>query len=525
VTTGFVLRAPWYVRERHQIDLNDAAALRPTLQKYGSSEFVAQLLADPRDSLQFLAEDRWSYPVPIILNKAHGRERFATYKLHTTKLRKLFQPTHDRYYAVVVEVFCDEPGWPRAGGHDELEVGFVMRRRQTTLKGDPKEIQRAARKLLVESSCASFNVRPSATFADSVDLYYAEQAWQEQFKEDNAGLLAAVQAEHQTQAWMINATGGVWRDLEADPLAGEPVRREEEFLMWRLPPEASGCEEASSRSLWFGVVPTFSAEHWIGPPVAKTPKKDKPVEYLRPVLAKLDDHEIYELLCFVRQPPPAGREDCPAKIWWSKPTRPFRLAAPFDPDGTKNHSVTITTPDLRRLAARAGEKLGPGGGARIVTPPRSGLPPPPFGDLGKSSGLSVGAGGTVCFFAFELFFLVALFLFLLFLPIIVFMFQLWWMLALKFCLPPSISFQALAEFVADGKDLPADADAAFNRDFDAFVQMPGAAAELVKVKPFKTAPTPFNELVAAVDPENSAEDPKPPPVLSKPDDPLCPPTS
>ena len=61
MSTGFVLRAPWYVRERHQLDLNDAAALRPTVQKYGSSGFVAQLLADPRDSLQFQAEDRWRY--------------------------------------------------------------------------------------------------------------------------------------------------------------------------------------------------------------------------------------------------------------------------------------------------------------------------------------------------------------------------------------------------------------------------------------------------------------------------------
>ena len=53
--------------------------------------------------------------MPMTLTNAHGRERFATYKLHTTKMRKLFQPTHDRYYAVVVEVFCDEPGLPRAG--------------------------------------------------------------------------------------------------------------------------------------------------------------------------------------------------------------------------------------------------------------------------------------------------------------------------------------------------------------------------------------------------------------------------
>jgi hypothetical protein len=512
MSSGFVLRAPWYVRERLQADLQDPRALRPTLQKYGNSQFVDQILADPRNSLQFLAEDRWSYPVPVTLTNAHGRERFATHKLHTTKMRKLYQPTHDRYYAVVVEVFCDQPGLPRAGAHDEIEVGFVMRRRKATLEGDPKTVRRLARNLLVAQSRGEFGVRPAAMFEDSTDVYYADQAWRQQFAEDNGDLLAAVAAEHQVQAWMVNGSGGVWRDLDADPPPGEALRHEEEILMWRLPPAASGCEEATNRSLWFGVVPTYAADHWVGPPPESA------------VLTKLDEHEIYELVCFVREPPPPGKEDCPPVIWWSKPTRPFRLAAPFDPDGTKNHSVTITTPDLRRLAARAGQKLGPGG-ARIVTPPGSGLPPPPFGDLAKSTNMSLGAGDSICFFAFELFFIVAFFLFLLFLPIILFLFQLWWMLALKFCIPPSISFQALAQFVIDGKDLPGDADAAFKADFDAFVQMPGAADLLVAVplfqQPSPTEPSAFGDLVAAVDPENSADPPTPLPVLSSPDDPLC----
>lgn len=510
---GFVLRAPWYVRERLQADLRDPRALRPNLQKYGNSDFVSQILADPRNSMQFLAEDRWSYPVPVTLSNAHGRERFATYKLHTTKMRKLYQPTHDRYYAVVVEVFCDQPGLPLAGDHDDLEVGFVMRRRTATLQGDPKTVRRLARNLLVAQSKAEFGVRPASTFEDSIDVYYGDQAWRQQFAEDNGELLDAVAAEHKVQAWMVNDTGGVWRALDAEPPEGEAPRREEELLMWRLPATDADCEAAASRSLWFGVVPTYAAEHWIGPGPSA------------PVQTKLDDHEIYELVCFVRQPPPPGKEDCPPSIWWSKPTRPFRLAAPFDPQGTKNHSVTITTPDLRRLAAQAGQKLGPGG-ARIVTPPGSGLPPPPFGDLGKKSNPLLESGDTICFFAFELFFLVAYFLFLLFLPIIVFSFQLWWMLALKFCIPPSISFQALAQFVIDGKDLPANADAAFKADFDTFVGMGGAADLLVAVPLFRkdptsTEPSAFGDLVAAVDPEKSSDPPKDPPVLSKPDDPLC----
>lgn len=510
MSDGFVLRAPWYVRERGGFDLNSPRALRPTLQKYGSPDFVDHVLRDPRDSLRFVADDRWSYPVPITPTTAKGRERFATHKLCITRMRKLYQPTHDRHYTVVVEVFCDKPGWPRAGGHDELEVGFVMRRRQTTLSGDPKTVRRLARNLLVSSAQHRPPAKTSVTLADSPDLLAADQAWQQQFAEDNGDLIAAVQAEHQVQAWLVNGTGGVWRDLGAESPAGEAPRTEEEWPMWRLPSTAAGCEEATSRSLWFGVVPTYSAEHWVGPGADQ------------PVLSKLDDHEVYELVCFVRQPRPG----CPPRIWWGKPSQPFRLAAPFDPDGTKNHAVTITAPDLRRLAARAGRPLGPGG-ARIVTPPNSGLPPPPFGDLAKASNLQLG-GDSICFFAFELFFLVALFLFLLFLPIIVFLFQLWWMLALKFCIPPAISgsFEALVTFLDNGGDLPLDptvpAELALMGQLDAVLQMPGAAAQLQTVEPFKTPPTAFGDLVAAIDPATSAEPPTPLPVLSKPDDPLCP---
>jgi len=288
--------------------------------------------------------------------------------------------------------------------------------------------------------------------------------------------------------------------------------------MWRLPSSAAACPDARSRSLWFGVVPTFSAEHWIGPGVPA------------PLLTKLDEHEVYELLCFVRQRPEPGHEHCPPRIWWSKPTCPFRLAAPFDPDGTKNHSVTITAPDLRRLAATAGQKLGPGG-VRIVTPPNSGLPPPPIGDLGTASGLPLGLGGTVCTFAFELFFLVALFLFLLFLPIVVFLFQLWWMLALRFCLPPTAAFGTLKTFLADANndldDLastnPSHPEA--KTALDELTQRRGAADVLLAAPNFpkpKNRPSALRDLAAALDPEQAAAPQVPPKPESKPDDPLCP---
>jgi hypothetical protein len=53
-------------------------------------------------------------------------------------------------------------------------------------------------------------------------------------------------------------------------------------------------------------------------------------------------------------------------------------------------------------------------------------------------------------------------------PIVVFAFQLWWMLALRFCIPPSISFSALATAAASGSlgvDDQLNLDVAFGAGF------------------------------------------------------------
>jgi len=68
------------------------------------------------------------------------------------------------------------------------------------------------------------------------------------------------------------------------------------------------------------------------------------------IQTKLDDSAIYQLRCILTKRPERGREHCPPKTDVSDPTRGFRLAAAFDPDGTKNRTISITAPDLRRLA-------------------------------------------------------------------------------------------------------------------------------------------------------------------------------
>lgn len=507
----YALRAPWYVRERGHFDLRDPRALRPEIQKYHTKDFVKRVLDDPRDSATFDPdEDVWSYPVPVatLPGSGSGRRRFATHELVRTQLRKLYQPTQDRFYLVVVELFCDVPGLPRPGDADGVEVGMVMRRQRTTLDAPAPAVRRLARDLAADLLKAQHNgARAGALRAgDLSDLLWADRAQRRRFETDNARMLDAMNVFHATDAWRVGPAGGRWRAYDDPSVAGEV---EEELPMWRLPPRPDDCAPARTRSLWFGVVPTYSAE------------MDPSGEL------KLDDRGIYEIYCFARKAPPPGHEKCPPKIWWSAPTEPFRLAAVFDPEGTKNHKVTVKLPDFRTLAARAGQPAGPGGLA-VVSPPGSQMRFDPNGGTPRGGSL-VGDVERTCTFAFELFIIVSFFVFLLFLPIVVFLFQLWWMLALRFCLPPLIQASALLEahFAAGGTLAalpPFDPNRADRQKMDEVFGRVGATDALANAKDAGGSPI-FGpdmmvDLLHAVDPLSAAgaapEDPE-----EKPDDPLC----
>jgi hypothetical protein len=513
VITGFQLRAPWYERERVGLDLVDPPARRPVLQMYDGTDFVRRLIKDPGDSLDFGVDDRWSYPVPVTPSiTAKGRDRFATSKLVHTGLRKLYQPSHSRFYAVVVEVFCDSPGLPRAGSHSDIEVCFVMRRQHTAMV-DCHAVRRLAKKLMKELAREEHgDIATGLPDLDVNDLWWASEAERARFEADNSTLIEQLDACTSEEAWVKGTAGGRWQTV--DDLDGEVhlADGEETFPMWRLPPRDEDCEAAKTRSLWFGLIPTYSAEHWVD--------GDGSVQ------TKLDDREIYHLRCVVTQPPPEGHEHCPPHRDISVATAPFRLAAPYDPDGTKNHTVSITAPDLRRLAAKAGQKQGPGG-LRIMSPPKSALSPV---DFKKIPGAKLGApgGGSICTFAFELFFIVALFLFLLFLPIILLAFQLWFLLALRFCIPPSASFRLLGEFFAQGHVLvDLKAGGAFPRmseRLDEVIGVHDAATQLTSdpTSDFAIQPNKIVDLVAAADPKDAVLTPVEPALLTTPPDPLCP---
>jgi hypothetical protein len=540
--TAFALRAPWYVRERAEIGLRDPAALRPALQMYDDADFARRIVADPRDSLAFTCDDLWNYPVPVTPSaSAKGRKLLATWDFITTDLRKLYQPNHNRFYAVVAEVFCDRPGLPRAGSHTDLEVGFVVRRQLTSLKGARRPTRRVASKLMEELARQhKLSLKESTPSSDVRDLWWADQAWRRRFAEDNRELIDQVEVVTEKEGWFTAPDGSRgWKPITA---AGSD-EVEETYPMWQLPAREDDCAAAKTRSSWFGLVPTYSAMHSLAPPGTEPVPRPEP---------KFDDHAIYEIHCFVRRKPAKGREHCPPEIWWNEaPTEPFRIASPMDPQGTSKRLTSITLPDLRRLAARAGQPMGPGGVA-ITTPPQSQFVFNPFGDIPKSGSGAIGAGGGICTFALELFFIIAFFLFLMFLPIVVFAFQLWWMLALRFCIPPSIGFSIAADVLADvqldfeaggGVDIDVKAkvlfgfggnetlmDETFDRIFgtdttllpdkgvwlDSFLAAKDSDDDLI----FDRDPSMINAAVLSTDPDGAVQ-PAPPGLEPVPDDPLC----
>jgi hypothetical protein len=447
MTHPLTLRAPWYVLERGPVLMTDPVARRPALQKYDQPDFVRQLIADPRQSLKFhVHEDVWSFPVPLgaFPRPGKGRERFATSRLVHTPMRKLYQPSHDRFYAVAVELFCDEPGLPRPGELTGVDLRFVVRRERFVVKGDWKVACRLARDLAVEldkEKKPSDAVKDVPETDDVDDVLWVERTEERAFSATQLTQLAAVKAHRIVEAWTVDAAGrGRWTEIpeEATPALAPG---EQTLPMWRLPPRPEDCAPARTRSLWFGIVPTFSGE--------------VDANTARP---KLDDRSIYRVRCFARQQPGPGREGCPPRLWWSDPTAAYRLASFYDPQGTKNRRVSITMPDFRTLAARAGQDQGPGG-VEIVQPPGSQLKfDPDNGTPGNADRQDFGDATSRCTFALELLMIVAMFLFTLFLPVVVFLFQLWWLLLLRFCFPrPDLAIEVLGAHFTAGKtikDLP-----------------------------------------------------------------------
>jgi hypothetical protein len=101
---------------------------------------------------------------------------------------------------------------------------------------------------------------------------------------------------------------------------------------------------------------------------------------------------------------------------------------------------------------------------KVSSPPSSSFEFPHTGDI--PTGGSVGTNEEICFFAIPLFTIIAMFLLKLFLPIVMLVFGLFWMLKLKFCIPPSIDLEA--DLSAELDVVPGGFEASLSVDIDLF---------------------------------------------------------
>lgn len=469
------LVAPWYHWQR-QFDAEGKKPWqsRPVFQKFDETEFVKSFTLDPQRSLKFLPNDDTVFnpslkDTDLLTGPLAGRftQLYAPKKpgqskataaqeasLAPTGTRKLYLPTHKRNYLVVSELHCYAPGFPRVRPDQVCQSGLVVRRRRLVIPAaKKKEAPDELTKIMKEINAARAELAywQQTTPANGLRLKRREAAvkkakadgtYQTKVTTATAALL---EAQKKYVAWRTkyNVTStlegwipgdfehiGSWQTVEETPkqTASEPFpKRESTFPAFALFPDPQiPKHSAAGRTIYFGVVPTTSLDtDSFG-------------------TARFDNEVQYEVRCFVRRhkadcPRLDKTPDCHGEIVWSEPTEVYKLAAASDLIGTSNRPITIKLPDLSELAAQAASlpatRLAP---VRMEQPQAMNFKVD--GD-GKPTGGGLG-GFQICFISIPLITIVAMFLFQLFLPIVVFLFGLFFLLQLKFCIPPSLSASA-----------------------------------------------------------------------------------
>ena len=529
------LVGPWYRWDEPGLP---AAGLksRPALQMFAGDDFVTRFLARPQHSLKSdpLIDVVQRYDLVSAGNYAAGKVA-ALFALRANgdpvpryvkqggvdvlnpepafrarpapgSLRKLYQPTHDRHYIVSCGLHCDEPGFPRVKREQVCQAGFVLRRRVTQAPANITAAQidaaqaamRRAEADLYEALQldAAATPGPNDLPADA-DLQrrartrQAALATRESPATDWAGLmthrrdavkrerkayddwLLAHQIKVQVQGWFPlldsgrpSPTQGGWKTLRPDEQTADPVPRSDAVpgehvtpLFALVPDPRDTAHDATGRTLYYGLVPTNS------------------LQADARGLPRFEDQATYELRCFVRAhhacPPRAGREpDCDGGVVWSDSSEPFRIASPLDVLGSANRPINIKMPDLRDLAAAAATrprgKLSP---VRFIQPQHMS----PQGDGGTMG------GAAICSFSIPLITIIALFVLNLFLPIVVFIFNLWFLLVLRFCIPPQIEASADVDAALAVTPPGVDLDADFAVEVSGVAQTAAQLSALMKL--------------------------------------------
>ena len=431
----------------HVADPTLGRASRPILQKYSSSRFVDSFLEEPQLSLRYVA----------------GEDQVAALG-GGSAIRKIYLQTHSRFYLVVCELHCEQPGFPNVQRDYVCEAGFVVRRRVANMTPEVRrqadallrrlavlqpKMERMSRAGIRRLAQTTEDVKGSAAAARIADAgmdslrHRRDQEWAK---------LTALVAKHRIsfslQGWIPEGDTGRWDGVDDCP---QEVREDVLPLYPLIPDPNAPLHSAHGRSIYFGVLPTGNSD---------VDQRGNP---------RFDDRHLYEVRCYVRRHKPrcprsVTGQDCHGELVWSPPTEPYQLASQQDLAGTSNRPVTIQLPDLSALKAQANSlNLGEGIGVRMVAPPDSDLS---FGtDAGGT--LTGGLGGaSICSFSIPLITIVATFVLRLFLPVVVFLFQLWFLLRLKFCIPPQLSMDvgldAAIRASLESPDFEASFEAAVN---------------------------------------------------------------
>ena len=488
----WMITAPWYRWEKAGVP-SSGRGTKPLFQKFSSDNFINEFLKDPQRSLKFDEDVDQHYSVDLIaanpgqflgkiaslfpvksdgsaLNQGDTVANLRKAQLVGTGMRKLYLPSHARHYLVVCELHCDVPGFPSVAADDVCQAGFVVRRRQLDyseeMRPEALKLMRAliAARAKLSALEETMPLRPSlakrraARIARMKEKGTYDQARNVAIQEIESKKMALKDwqitngVRNYKEGWVPSEFEGVgaWQELEEAP----QELTEAWFPLHRVHAgPANPVHDATGRAVYFGVVPSSAFE--------MTNTGD----------ARFDDRSTYEVRCFFRRHnchcPRQGLNvaplDCDGELIWSKATEQYRLAAQFDLLGTANRPVTIQMPNLAELAAQANSRpVGKYSPVRFVQP--QSLHPKTDGNT--LAGGSMG-DSAICFFSIPLITIIALFVLNLFLPIVVFIFNLWFLLALKFCIPPSFKFDGALQTELAAIPPNIGVDAGFSIDVDA----------------------------------------------------------
>ncbi|KAF0956732.1 MULTISPECIES: hypothetical protein [Rhodococcus] len=482
--------APWYRWERADgLEPERAAsAVRPVFQKYVSTDFVADYLRDPQRSVVF-DDDIDVYQTVKAIPSAElvaddGRLRsLSRSRLVPSDTRKLFLPAHQRFYLVAVGIHCDRPGFPKVDPDSISEVGFVVRRHRVEVPSDERARGAALLAELTQSrAVAGSRLELDAAKARSRILHPFKANSRDRVVSPRAATVAAHQqlelarrrlrvwadqvgVAHRTEAWITTGEGafGEWVAT-----ADEPEELIERSYRMRLltPPPDEPHHAAHDGTIYFASVPTASDE------------------ITADGTSRFNELDTYEVRVFAR----VDCGDCPGPLVWSNPTQVFRLASFYDPMGSAQRPVEVRLPDFAELEATAAMPS-----VRMSAPAGSSLEFSKFGEIPTKG--KVGVGKEICFFSIPLITIIALFVLNLFLPIVIFVFQLWWMLKLKFCIPPSIEFEG--ELAAELNVEPPELEATAELDIDVLTGVDQDALAAVLAEIFDPAADPALDPVPA----------------------------